>query len=160
MPGFCKHFCLNVSTSHGMHSRYYNQHQQKQRQLSAPAKLCVILKQCTTFQWHVVSVTTSLKALPCEMFRISCFRFVWAALAEFTAHSSSAHFLSSTVQFVWYLLVLSCNQKDSDGNHSLLRLFKRYCGFPGSAQKPEKLQYHIIISKRKHGSARVSYQLV
>lgn len=110
--------------------------------------------------WTTNPRTTSLKALPCEMFGISCFRFVWAAIAEFTAHSSSAHFLSSTVQFVWYLLVLSCNLKDSDGNHSLLRLFKRYCGFPGSAQKTEKLQYHIIISKRKHGSARVSYQLV
>lgn len=95
------------------------------------------------------------------MLGINCFSFVRAALVEHAAHSSSAHSLGSTVQFVCYLFVLSCNLKVSDIGAVACRSYSRGTGaLLELCIKPEKLQYHIIISKRKLGSARVFYQLV
>lgn len=73
---------------------------------------------------------------------------------------TSAQFLCSTTPFACYVFVLSCNLKVSDGNCILLRLFKRYCGSPGSAHKTREAALPYYNQQRKQGNARVSHQLV
>lgn len=132
MPGFCKHFCLDVSPAHGRHSRSCNQHQQKQQQPPDPAEPCVILKLPTT------SVTWEPPIWELQVWNpspVGCWGSAALALCEQHLHM---HFLHTSFFFVCYLFVLSCSLKVSDGNQNLLALFKRYCGSPGRARNSQR----------------------